>query len=62
MVLDESGMPDIGKVFHLFFKPFKNFIYLFMTMLGLCCCRGFSLVAVSELLTVLASLAGGHRL
>ena len=57
MVLDESGMPAIGKVFYLFFKSFKKSIYLFMTMLGLRCCAGFSLVAVSERLTVASSLA-----
>ena len=46
-------------------KIFKhNFIYLFMAVLGLCCCVGFSLVAASgvysvavfELLVVMASL------
>ena len=46
-------------------KIFKhNFIYLFMAVLGLCCCVDFSLVAASgvysvavfELLVVMASL------
>ena len=31
-------------------------IYLFLAMLGLCCCLGFSLVATCELLTVVSSL------
>ena len=50
----------------------KNmFIYLFLTVLGLPCCAGFSLVAASgghslvtvfRLLVVVTSLALGHRL
>ena len=49
----------------------NNFIYLFLAVLGLHCCMGFSLVAVSRgysvvamhrLLTVLASLVSEHRL
>ena len=49
-----------------------NFIYLFWVALGLCCCVGFSLVAVSEggsslvvghgLLTVVTSPVVKHRL
>ena len=31
-------------------------------MLGLCCCPGFSLVAVHRLPIVAASVAEGHRL
>ena len=31
-------------------------IYLFLAVLGLCCCLGFSLVATCELLTVVSSL------
>ena len=37
------------------------FIYLFMAVLGLPCC-GLSLVAVSRLLAVVASLILEHRL
>ena len=46
-------------------------MYLFMAVLGLCCCMGFSLiatdrvyslVAVSGLLTAVASLVAEHRL
>ena len=48
-----------------------KFIYLFLTVPGLRCCTGFSLVAVSggyslvavlELLIAMASLAVGHGL
>ena len=53
----------------LFLFFFKN-VYLFMAVLGLCCCAGFSLVAVSggySLVivigfTVVASLAAEHEL
>ena len=47
-----------------------NFIYLFLTVLGLHCClglspvaesRGYSLVAVGKLLTVVTSLVAEHR-
>ena len=50
---------------------FYNAIYLFMAVLGLCCCVGFSLVAVSKsyslvglrgFLTVVASLVAKHGL
>ena len=50
---------------------FKNFIYfLFSVVLGLCCCTGFSLVAVSRgyslavvlrLLIAVASLVAEHQ-
>ena len=48
-----------------------NFIYLFLAVLGLHCCSGFSLVvasrayslvAVHGLLTAVASLVAEHRL
>ena len=48
-----------------------NFMYLFVTVLGLCCCTGFSLLAVSggcylvavcRLLIAMASLVVEHRL
>ena len=48
-----------------------NFIYLFLAVLGLHCCSGFSLVAASkgyslvtmlEFLIVVAPLAAEHRL
>ena len=47
-----------------------NFIYLFLTVLGLHCClglspvaesRGYSLVAVGKLLTVVTSLVAEHK-
>ena len=48
--------------FHFFF--FQNFIYLFLAVLGLCCCvdfscreGGYSLVAVCGFLTAVVSLA-----
>ena len=50
---------------------FSFLIYLFSTVLGLCCCAGFSLVAVSRgpslvvangPLIVVAPLVGEHRL
>ena len=50
---------------------FKNFTYLFLAVLGLRCCVGFSLVAVSAsyslvvvhgLLIAVASLVGGLAL
>ena len=45
------------------------FIYLFLAVLGLCCCMGFSLVvrggyflvAVDKLLTAVDFLAAEHR-
>ena len=37
-------------------------MYLFLTLLGLCCCVGFSLVAMYRLLIVVASLAVEHGL
>ena len=49
----------------------KKFMYLFMAVLGLCCCMGFSLVvangayplvAVCGLLIVVASLIAEHGL
>ena len=38
----------------------NNFIYLFLAMLGLCCCRGFSLVVVSGPYS-LAVMCGASR-
>ena len=55
----------------LFFLKKNNFINLFLAVLGLHCCVGFSLVAVNGgyslvavhgLLTAVASLVGEHRL
>ena len=39
-----------------------SFISLFLAVLGLCCCAGFSLVVVQALLLVLASLVVEHGL
>ena len=44
-------------LFNFFF-----FIYLFMAVLGLHCCTGFSLVVVLGLLIVVASLVAEHGL
>ena len=58
------------KMYHEF-SFLKMCIYLFLAVLGLRCCTGFSLVAVSggyslvavlELLIAMASLAVGHGL
>ena len=58
--------------FFFFFRLFfYNFIYLFLVVLGLCCCvdfplveaiQGYSLVVVHELLIAVASLVAEHRL
>ena len=37
-------------------------IYLFLAVLGLHCCMGFSLIAVHRLLTAVASLVAEHGL
>ena len=39
-----------------------SFIYLFLTVLSLRCCVGFSVVGVCRLLTVMASLVAEDRL
>ena len=44
------------EVFWVFFNFSKVFIYLRLAVLGLCCCAGFSLVAVRGLLVAVASL------
>ena len=63
------GPPDFFQVTFLFFCSFL--IYLFLVVLGLHCCMGFSLavasrgcslVTVSLLLVVVASLAVEHKL
>ena len=46
----------------LSFQTFYNFIYLFLAVLHLYCCEGFSLVMVGRLLIVVTSLASEHRL
>ena len=61
---------SFNKVSHSFCKYLKNnFIYLFLAVLGLCCCIGFSLVGVSggyslvavpRLLTTVAFLVVEH--
>ena len=59
---------DLFKNF--WWKPFfffNLFMYLFLSTLGLCCCkdgpsRGYSLVAVPRLLSAVASLVAEHRL
>ena len=56
-------------LFHCCFAIFLNFINLFLSLLGLCCCTdfalvvetgGYLLVAVHRLLIAMASLAGEH--
>ena len=44
-----------------YFFCILNF-YLFLTVLGLGCCAGFSLVVAHRLLIVVASLAADHGL
>ena len=39
---------EVGKHIFLRLYVFLNFLYLFLTVLGLCCCVGFSLVAESK--------------
>ena len=51
----------IKRDFNLFFVK-KLFIYLFLFVLGLRCCPGFSLVMVYGLLTAVASLVADHGL
>ena len=49
-VLGSQSFSHWTTSFLLFFKKKKSiylFIYLFLAALGLCCCEGFSLVAVS---------------
>ena len=54
----------------LYYYYFLNFIYLFLAVLGFCCCVGFSLVvsrgysqiAVRGLLTAVASVVVEHGL
>ena len=52
--MDHQGIP--WKTLYFFFKT--NVIYLFLAVLGLCCCMGFSPVAAIEGY----SLAVVHRL
>ena len=40
----------------------QHFIYLFLAVLDLRCCTGFSLVAEYRLLIAVVSLAAEHRL
>jgi len=63
----QKETPPIQNQFVFFFK--KIFIYLFLAMLGLCCCvdfslvlasRGYSLAGVCGFFTVVASLAVEH--
>ena len=44
------------------FLTFIIFFNFLLALLGLCCCTGFSLVVVHELLIVVASLVLEHRL
>ena len=70
-------MPEECSITHLFLGkyPFiyllKIICYLFLVVLGLCCCpwafsscdeQGLLFIAVSRLLTLVASFAAKHRL
>ena len=46
----------------IFYLLIYLFTYLFLATLGLCCCMGFSLVAVHKLLIAVAFLVAEHRL
>ena len=46
----------------LYYYFFYSCIYLFLAMLGLPCCVGFSLIAVHGLFLAVASLLEEHRL
>ena len=49
--------------FLLLFKSFFKFIiFLFLAVLGLCCCAGCALVVVCGLLTAMTSLVAKHGL
>ena len=54
---DSSGLPKNMYIFYYIIL----FTYLSLTSLGLHYCAGFSLVAVSRLLTAVAPLAAEHR-
>ena len=62
-----SSRPGICRAYHYnvisysFFKK-NNLIYVFLAVLGLCCCGGLSLVVVHGLLIAVASLAVEHGL
>ena len=45
-----------------FFKILRIFIYLFLTVLDLRCCMGFSLVVVCRLVSAVAFLVMEYRL
>ena len=67
-----DGARELSGVFLIFLKNnFIYFIYLFLAVLGLCCCvwafsscgeRGLLFVAVRGLLTAVASLVAEHGL
>ena len=71
MRLLKARKKDLGKPGQTFLSNafYKKSIYLFLTVLHLCCCMGFSLVVASEgyspvavcgLLVVVASLVEDH--
>ena len=64
--LENGGKTSKEQIFYFF-----SFIFLFLTVLGLCCCesfflggasRGYSLAVVHKLLTAVASLVAEHGL
>ena len=42
--------------------PFKKFLFIYLTVLGLCCCEDFSLVVLDGRLITVAPLVAEHRL
>ena len=70
LLLDLFSLPDVAFLF-CYYYLFELLIYLFLAVLGLCRCSGFSLVAASGgrclvvgcgLLIAAASLVAEHRL
>ena len=57
-LLDLGICISLGKKNSESFSFLNNFIYLFLAVLGLLCCVGFSLVDVPGLLIAVASLVG----
>ena len=52
----------VSGIILIYFLDFKSKLYLFMAMLGLCCCADFSVVAASRFLIAVASLVAERQL
>ena len=53
--MDPASFSFLFETF-VFCRSFKNIIYLFLAVLGLCCCTGFSFVVVSRGHSLVAAL------